>query len=168
MNSDEYKVQKADYAAHGIDEATWNALIAWNKKVTFKVTSSSGKSVVGYPDTPEDWPGAEFKAPSIVSPFVLDSAIVRPDFTNQANILTTIAENNDGELPKNYTADLLFTSVPSGVGKNNNPLALTNDRKNLLADQCRWIYGRCYQGLCGRQGICVFDVLLEWWYRKLL
>ena len=133
VNSDEYKVQKADYAAHGIDEATWNALIAWNKKVTFKVTSSSGKSVVGYPDTPEDWPGAEFKAPSIVSPFVLDSAIVRPDFTNQANILTTIAENNDGELPKNYTADLLFTSVPSGVGKNNNPLALTNDEKKIFS-----------------------------------
>jgi fibro-slime domain-containing protein len=133
VNSDEYGIQKADYAAQGVDEATWNSLIAWNKKMTFKITSSSGKSVVGYPDTPEDWPNAEFRAPTIISPFVLDSAIVRPDFTNQANILTNIAESHDGELPLDYTGDLLFTSVPSGVGKDNNPLALTSDEKKLFS-----------------------------------
>ena len=133
LNSDEYKIQKADYAAQGIDEATWDALMRWNSKMTFKVTSASGKPVVGYPDTPEDWPGAEFKAPTQGSPFVMDSAIVRPDFTNQATVLTTIAENKGGELPLDYTADLLFTSVPSGVGKNNNPLALTNDEKKIFS-----------------------------------
>ena len=133
LNSDEYKIQKADYAAQGIDEATWDALMRWNSKMTFKVTSTSGKPVVGYPDTPEDWPGAEFKAPTQGSPFVMDSAIVRPDFSNQANTLTNIAENNGGELPLDYTADMLFTSVPSGVGKNNNPLALTNDEKKIFS-----------------------------------
>ena len=133
VNSDEYKQQKADYAAQGVDEATWNALMAWNKKINFKITSSSGKSVVGYPDTPEDWPSAEFRAPTIISPFVLDSAIVRPDFTNQANILTNIAESHDGELPLDYTGDLLFTSVPTGVGKNNNPLALTDEEKKIFS-----------------------------------
>ena len=133
LNSDEYKVQKADYAAQGIDEATWNALMAWNEKMTFSITSASGKSVVGYPDKPEDWPEAEFRAPTIISPFVLDSAIVRPDFTAQASILTNIAESHDGELPLDYTADLLFTSVPTGVGKDNNPLALTNDEKKIFS-----------------------------------
>ena len=133
LNSDEYKVQKADYASQGIDEATWNALMAWNEKMTFSITSASGKSVVGYPDKPEDWPEAEFRAPTIISPFVLDSAIVRPDFTAQASILTNIAESHDGELPLDYTADLLFTSVPTGVGKDNNPLALTNDEKKIFS-----------------------------------
>lgn len=133
LNSDEYKAQKADYAAQGIDETTWNALMKWNEEMKFSITSASGKPVVGYPDTPEDWPGAEFKAPTQGSPFVLDSAIVRPDFSNKANELTAIAESKGGELPLDYTADLLFTSVPSGVGKNNNPLALTNDEKKIFS-----------------------------------
>ena len=133
VNSDEYKQQKADYAAYGIDEATWKVMLQWNQTVYYKVTSSSGKSVVGFPDTPEDWSDVIFKAPTQGSPFVMDSAITRPDFTTQATILTNIAESHDGELPKNYTADLLFTSVPSGVGKNNNPLALTNEEKKAFS-----------------------------------
>ena len=43
------------------------------------------------------------------------------------------AESHDGELPLDYTGDLLFTSVPSGVGKDNNPLALTSDEKKLFS-----------------------------------
>ena len=131
--SDEYKAQKADYAAQGIDEAAWNELIEWNKKLSFKVTSSSGKSVVGFPDTPSDWPGAEFKAPSQGSPFVLDSAIKRPDFSEKANKLTSIAESHDGELPLNYTGDLLFTAIPGGVGKDGNPRSLTNEEKKIYS-----------------------------------
>ena len=139
LASDEFQQQKAQYIAwltsqgYSNPEETWNQLIAWNSQLTFKITSSSGKSVVGYPDDPGEWPQADFKAPTQGTPFVLDSAIERPDFSEKANILTQIAENKDGELPLDMTADLLFTSVPSGVGKNGNPLALTNEEKLIFS-----------------------------------
>ncbi len=139
LASDEFQQQKAQYIAwltsqgYSNAEETWNQLIEWNKKLTFKITSSSGKSVVGYPDDPSEWPQADFKAPTQGTPFVLDSAIERPDFSEKANVLTQIAENKDGELPLDMTADLLFTSVPSGVGKNGNPLALTNEEKLIFS-----------------------------------
>ena len=139
LASDEFQQQKAQYIAwltsqgYSNPEETWNQLIAWNSQLTFKITSSSGKSVVGYPDDPSEWPQADFKAPTQGTPFVLDSAIERPDFSEKANILTQIAENKDGELPLDMTADLLFTSVPSGVGKNGNPLALTNEEKLIFS-----------------------------------
>jgi len=139
LASDEFQQQKAQYIAwltsqgYTDAEATWNQLIAWNTQLSFKITSSSGKSVVGYPDDPGEWPVADFKAPTQGSPFVLDSAITRPDFSEKANVLTQIAENNDGELPLDMTADLLFTSVPGGVGKNGNPLALTNEEKLIFS-----------------------------------
>ena len=129
----EYQQQKADYLAQGVDEATWEALKEWTKKVSFKVSSVSGKPVVGFPDTPKDWPAADFKAPTQGSPFVLDSAITRPDFSSKATKLSQIAESHGGELPLNYTADLLFTSVPVGAGKNGNPLALSNEEKKTFS-----------------------------------
>ena len=57
--SDEYKAQKADYAAQGFDENVWNMLIEWTKKINFRVQNNLGESVERFPDY-EEWGSANF------------------------------------------------------------------------------------------------------------
>ncbi|MCQ2108242.1 MAG: fibro-slime domain-containing protein [Fibrobacter sp.] len=111
----------------------WDQLLAWNEKLAFPIASSSGKNVVGYPDSPIDWAVVKFFGATDVKPLALDTAITRPDFNEQAEQLTQKAEENGGELPMNFTADLLLAPLPEVgpdgklVGKNGNPLNLTDD-----------------------------------------
>lgn len=101
--------------------------------MTYSVTSSSGKGVTGPPNSYEDWANTKLVANTKVASFTLDSLIERPDFTEQSNVLTQIADNNDGELPLNYTADLIISSVPAGKGRNGNPLDLTAEEKRIYS-----------------------------------
>lgn len=121
---------KAVYASTVGLEA-WNQMIAWTKKMDaagFDIKSSSGKRVVGFPDTPNDWSVTQFVGNPNVETFVLDNTIDRPQFDKQASILTDKAKDNGGELPANFTADLIITSIPTTAG-NGNPLLLTNEDK---------------------------------------
>ena len=118
----------------------WNQMLVWSQKVTFEIKSSGGKPVVGFPDGPDDWAGVTFVANTKIAPFVMDSTIERPDFSNQANVLTEVAKSNDGELPLNYTADMLITSIPESFCQmnptsceNGSPLGLDNDAKLLFS-----------------------------------
>lgn len=122
---------RAAYAAY---PGLWEELMAWNEKLAFPITSTSGKSVVGYPDSPIDWAVVKFFGSTDVKPLTLDKDITRPDFNQQAEQLTEEAEKNGGELPMNFTADLILAPLPETdpvtgkpVGKNGNPLNLTDD-----------------------------------------
>ena len=57
--SDEFNRQKADYLAQGFDENVWNKLIAWTKKINFRVQNNLGESVERFPDY-EEWGSANF------------------------------------------------------------------------------------------------------------
>lgn len=123
-------------AYNAVDPTLWTQLMAWNEKLTFPISSST-KPVVGYPDTPADWAVVKFFGSTDVKPLTLDTAITRPDFNKQADILTEEAEKNGGELPVNFTADLLLTPLPETidgkpVGKNGNPLNLTDDDAKIF------------------------------------
>ena len=111
----------------------WSQLLAWSDKMHYTVTSSSNKGVIGPPSDYEDWAKTKLVAVTKIASFTLDTLIERPDFTAQSNVLTQIADNNSGELPLNYTADLLISSVPAGKGRNGNPLDLTPDEKRDLS-----------------------------------
>ena len=115
----------------------WAQLGVWSSKMGFYVTSTSGKGVVGPPNSVEEWAYTKLVANTKVASFTLDSLIERPDFTDQSKTLTDIASKNDGTLPVDFTADLLITSVPSGAGRNGNPLDLTDAEKKAYsaADQ---------------------------------
>ena len=111
----------------------WAQLIAWSEKISYTVTSSSGKGVTGPPNSYEDWANTKLVANTKVASFTLDSLIERPDFTAQSTALSQIADRNDGELPLDYTADLLISSIPAGKGKNGNPLDLTPNEKRIYS-----------------------------------
>ncbi|MCF0220839.1 MAG: fibro-slime domain-containing protein [Fibrobacter sp.] len=121
--------------APGRNPSLWDELIQWNKYIHFDVASSSGKPVVGYPDqlNEQEWAKVKFFAANEIKDVPLDTAITRPDFSQQADELTTIAEQNGGVLKDEFTADLILTPLPENgpdgkpVGKNGNPLSLTDD-----------------------------------------
>lgn len=125
---------KAAYVSTvGLD--AWNQMISWTKKMDaagFDIKSSSGKKVIGFPDTPSDWSVTQFVGNPNVETFVLDKNIDRPEFDKQAAVLTEVAKNNSGELPADFTADLIITSIPTSAG-NGNPLVLSNEDKSSFS-----------------------------------
>lgn len=124
-----YAVSPDDPNSPGVGPETWEALVSWSKKMTFNIASSSNKEVAGFPDSPKDWAVTKFSANNVVASFVLDSLISRPKFDEQASKLTEVAKNNGGELPLNYTADLIFASLDGSK----NPLNLSNADKALYS-----------------------------------
>lgn len=123
----------SDEDAAALYSEVWSQLMGWAEKMSFTVMSSSGKGVTGPPNTYEDWANTKLVANTKVASFTLDSLIERPDFTGQSSVLTQIADNNSGELPLNYTADLLIASIPAGKGRNGNPLDLTPAEKKVYS-----------------------------------
>lgn len=123
----------AEMSQDAYPDALWAQFANWSRLMTYSVTSASGKGVVGPPNTLEDWGKVTFNASNDIASFVLDSIIARPSFEAQSKVLSDMASNNDGELPLNATADLIFTSVPAGMGKNGNPLNLSNEEKALYS-----------------------------------
>ncbi|MCQ2091461.1 MAG: fibro-slime domain-containing protein [Fibrobacter sp.] len=110
----------------------WDQLTAWNALLSFNVASGSGKAVVGYPDNLTDWAKVKFFGSNEIKTLPMDTVVTRPDFGGVAAELTNIADENGGELPENYTADLIITPLPENkdgkpVGMNGNPLSLTDD-----------------------------------------
>lgn len=119
----------AEASQDAYSDELWDQFKNWSTKMSYFVTSASGKGVVGPPNTIEEWGKVTFNASNEVASFVLDSIITRPSFEAQSKVLSDLAEKNDGELPLDATADLIFTSVPAGSGASGNPLNLTNDEK---------------------------------------
>lgn len=119
----------AEMAQDAYPDELWQQFKTWSTKMNYTVTSASGKGVVGPPNTIEEWGKVTFNASNEVASFVLDSIIARPSFEAQSKVLSDLAEKNDGELPLDATADLIFTSVPAGSGASGNPLNLTNEEK---------------------------------------
>lgn len=120
-----------------LDTSLWSQLVMWNNYLTFDISSGSGKPVVGYPDGLIDWAKVKFFASNEIRTLPLDTAITRPDFSEVAEKLTEIASSNGGDLPDNYTADLIITPLPENlngkpVGKNGNPLSLTDEETKFF------------------------------------
>lgn len=107
--------------------AEWEQLIAWSKKMPFKVTSQSGKPVEGF-DGKDEWADIQYTAVAVVDIIPDDPGISRPDFTKQADMLTSAA-GSDG-LKEDMTADLVLTSIPAVVGSN--PLTWAADNAEKL------------------------------------
>ena len=112
---DDAKLKSAYVNNPSVGTQVWNELLEWNKKMHFVVKSSSGKGVEGFPDTPGDWALVKFTAEPITPVIPQDTTIDRPDFTLAANELTNKA--GSGELPLDFTGDLLLTNLPVVPGK---------------------------------------------------
>mgnify|MGYP003294790801 CR=1 FL=1 len=91
-------------------EAEWNQLMVWSKMMTFNVTSTSGKAVEGF-DPKDEWADIQYTAQAVVEIIPDDPGISRPDFSQQAEMLTKAA-GSDG-LAEDMTADLVLTSIPA-------------------------------------------------------
>lgn len=102
----------------------WQQLLEWNTKVTFTISSTSGKGVVGFPDTFDDWANVKFVASNEIVIIPPDTTINRPDFNQKLDALK--GEAGGGDLGLNFTADLLLTPLPSTVG-GGNPLNINGD-----------------------------------------
>lgn len=105
----------------------WLQMIEWNKKMTYYIASGSGKNVEGF-DAKNEWAGAQYTAVAVIGLIPGDVAIDRPDFTDQAQLLTDKAGSD--ELPTDMTADLVLTSIPSVQGSD--PLKWAKDSADLL------------------------------------
>lgn len=110
----------------GVGAETWAELLEWNKKITFAIKSSSGKAVVGFPDTPtgNDWAIVQFIPSGSPSMAPVDTTITRPDFGEALEQLKNIA--GDGELSDKFTADLTLTPLPATVG-NGDPTKMSDE-----------------------------------------
>lgn len=125
-NAEDIELKNIYTAAEG--ENVWNDLLKWNDKMHFVVKSSSGKGVVGLPDTPNDWAVVTFTAEPVTPIIPQDTTIDRPDFSLAANELTNKA--GSGELPLDFTGDLMLTNLPALPGKD--PMAdLTEEQISL-------------------------------------
>ncbi len=118
--------------APGIGEAAWKQLLAWNTLMTYSVKSSSGKAVVGFPDTPtgDDWAVVQFLpsgSPTLAPP---DTTITRPDFGPELDKIKS--EAGGGELDVAFTADLNLTPIPATVG-NGDPTKMSKDEYDLYS-----------------------------------
>ncbi|MCQ2106282.1 MAG: fibro-slime domain-containing protein [Fibrobacter sp.] len=123
---------KAAYVATvGVD--VWNELLAWNKKTSFQIKSSSGKPVAGFPDAPADWASVIFTAEPVIEVVPPDTTINRPDFSEKANALTEKA-GSDG-LDLNATADLFFTPLPAIPGADPGTLSDEDVKKYSTPDE---------------------------------
>ena len=116
--------------APGIGDEAWSVLLKWNQLMTFSVTSSSGKPVVGFPDTPtgDDWAVVQFipsNNPTFAPP---DTTITRPDFGPKLEELKNKA--GEGELNEKFTADLVLTPIPASAGKGD-PTKLSEEEYKL-------------------------------------
>ncbi|PZW72933.1 fibro-slime domain-containing protein [Fibrobacter sp. UWR1] len=116
--------------APGVGEATWKELLSWNQKITFAVKSTSGKAVVGFPDTPtgEDWAIVTFIPSGDKSLAPVDTTITRPDFAESQQRLESMA--GSGELSNEFTADLILTPLPATVGKGD-PTKMSDEEYKL-------------------------------------
>ncbi|MCQ2097626.1 MAG: fibro-slime domain-containing protein [Fibrobacter sp.] len=117
--------------APGVGAAVWAELLQWNQKLTFSIKSSSGKAVVGFPDTPtgDDWAVVKFipsNNPSFAPP---DTTITRPDFGPVISQLQSLA--GDGELGVKFTGDLTLTPLPATAGKGD-PTKMSDDEYKLF------------------------------------
>ncbi|SHK54878.1 fibro-slime domain-containing protein [Fibrobacter sp. UWEL] len=96
---------------------TWAELLQWASKMSFEVKSTSGKAVVGFPDTPtgDDWAIVQFIPSGNKTLAPVDTTITRPDFAESQQKLQDMA--GSGELSNEFTADLILTPLPTTVGK---------------------------------------------------
>ena len=79
------------------------------------IASSSGKHVEGF-DEREKWGKISYTAVATTPVIPDDPAYDRPDFTEEAQKLTDLAESNDGTIPTDMTADLVLTPIPAVSG----------------------------------------------------
>jgi hypothetical protein len=93
----------------------WSQLMFWSQKVNFYVASSSGKHVEGF-DEREKWGKISYTAVATTPVIPDDPAYDRPDFTEEAQKLSDLAESNDGTIPTDMTADLVLTPIPAVSG----------------------------------------------------
>ena len=103
----------------------WSQLMYWSKLmyttnaagqlVPVYIASSSGKHVEGF-DEREKWGKISYTAVATTPVIPDDPAYDRPDFTEEAQKLTDLAESNDGTIPTDMTADLVLTPIPAVSG----------------------------------------------------
>ena len=97
----------------------WTQLMAWSKKFDvglggfFVASGLSGIPVGGF-DEREKWGVISYTAVAKTPVVPDDPAYDRPDFTNEAHMLTDIA--GSGSLPDDMTADLVLTPIPAVSG----------------------------------------------------
>ena len=120
--------------APGVSASTWTQLLEWNTKMTFSVKSSSGKAVVGFPDTPtgDDWAVVQFLPSGSPTLAPADTTITRPDFGKKLDELKNLPGAGDGELGVEFTADLSFTPLPATVG-GGDPTKMTPEEYELYS-----------------------------------
>ena len=111
-----------------VGESNWQNLLKWNEKIDFTIKSSSGKGVVGFPDSPADWALVTFTAEPVTALIPQDTTIDRPDFSHAADELTDKA--GSGDLPLDFTGDLMLTNLPAMPGKD--PMADLTDEQIAL------------------------------------
>ena len=91
----------------------WKQIMFWSKLMPFNVAASSGKNVEGF-DEKDKWAKISYTAVAVVTVIPDDPAYDRPDFTNEAQKLSNLAEaSEDGTLPTDMTADLVLTPIPA-------------------------------------------------------
>lgn len=114
----------------------WTQLMAWSKKMIMPgtmqpiyIASASGKHVEGF-DEREKWGKISYTAVATTPVVPDDPAYDRPDFTNESEVLTNLAESNDGTIPTDMTADLVLTPIPAV--SNVDPLKWAKDSAKVL------------------------------------
>lgn len=115
-----------------IPTEVWKQLMAWSSKMTYNVTSSTGKAVEGF-DPLEDWASIEYTAVAVVELIPDDPGISRPDFSEQSEKLTNAA-GSDG-LKEDQTADLVLVSIPAVPGQNPLTWAVDNADEMMKSGQ---------------------------------
>ena len=112
----------------------WSQLGAWSLKMSYIITSTSGKGVAGPPNELDEWADAVLRPNPKVTTYVPDKFVEGPDFTAQSAQLTETASSNGGKLPLNATADLQFIPIPADCGSETcgsggNPMNLKDSYK---------------------------------------
>lgn len=100
----------------GAGASVWAQIMDWSSKISYSIRSTSGKAVVGPPDTPTDadWAAVEF-IPSSGTKFAPpDTTITRPDFGPVLENLKSQAGSED--LGVKFTGDLVLTPLPITAG----------------------------------------------------
>lgn len=118
-----YEDEIMNCGADAACKAMIEQVTVFNQQLTFQVTSSTGKPVVGLPE--DEWAEVSYTAVPVTKVIPQDSTIDRPNFAEEANKLTNIANSNDGELPLDMTADIMMSDIPAQAGVD--PLNLTDE-----------------------------------------
>ena len=119
----------------GYPKYVWDQLMQWSHKSTYYIASVSGKHVEGF-DEREKWGQISYTAQAIVAVIPDDPAYDRPDFSNEAQTLSDLADRSeDGKLPADMTADLVLTPIPAVAGVD--PIKWAKDNADKLTGSPR-------------------------------